>query len=190
MYAAGNVGQRFAQEMNVNRSAYLTGLLVTVALLGCSPKHSSHPTADSGPEPDSGAPDASHKVDGGSPCQVACGACEQPVTIQVGGLSGTPVDHWTAHVTGNGVNCTATSSFDSCVSTLRAGTYQIAVVVRQVQVAEQSFTIEASHAPAGACCDCGYIPAHVDIRFEVLCGAPSQEEDGGVDAGTADGGWC
>jgi hypothetical protein len=166
----------------------LASLLAASALLGCTTKSAVHGTPDGGSQADTGVPDSGHsQVDGGGGCRVACGACEQPITIQVfDDTHHTTTDQWTAHITGNGADCTAHSSFDSCISDLHAGTYQVEVKVGAVQVYNHAFTVPPTMPPEGACCDCGYKPAHLDVHYRSGC-----DSDGGAaDGGGEDGGAC
>lgn len=137
--------------------------------------------------------DAGHALDdGGSShptCQVQCGACEPPLSITVydDAASGSVVDAWSAHITGQGTDCRAESSFDSCISALRPGKYKVQLAVDGADIGSRDVIIAPTHPPAGACCDCGYMPATLGVHYGTPCGSDSGIDDSGLDDSGASG---
>jgi hypothetical protein len=154
---------------------FLAGLFL-YALSGCGDDSGGRANKDAGLNPDV---DASVKHDSGNTCGT-CGACEQPLTLNlIDDATGKSVDVWSAHITGNGADCTATSSFDSCVSELEAGTYSVAITVQSNTLDTKTVTIEPTHPAANACCDCGYVAKHLDVHFQIACDGDGGVSDGG-----------
>ncbi len=164
-------------------------------LAGCGDDAGNH-AHDAGPQLDASMiqHDAANGCNG-----TVCGACYQPLTLEVTDAKEQPIDAWSAQITGKGVDCTATSSLDSCISMLKVGTYKVALTVGKNVVDTRSVTILPSNAGPTACCDCGYVPLTVQIHQPTEClyahddaGAhdPRTEDAGAEDAGTGVNPWC
>lgn len=147
-------------------------------------------TTDAGHTPDSGSPfdnpgrDAGHdqpSPDASVCVGVLCGGCEPALSIHITGSGNQPVLDWSAHITGEHVDCIATPERDPSACVTGPGRYHVVITAEGIQIFDRDITIKTEHIGPNTCCSCGYQPYSINLGFIADVGCDGGSADGGAD---------